>query len=248
MLVNEQRKKLAKRRDKVALEQYRDDGYLADAMVNYLMTLGWTPPGAEAAGSEIVSWPEIEAAFRLEDVTHSPAFFDVKKLAAFNGDYIRQMPLVEFIERAGVELPADWDRDRFAEIAPHIQERLTTLNEVPDKVDFLFWPDGTTIEYDTAGWDKAFGPDWSVPLLRDVIDAYRAVSWTAADLKGGLEAVMEQYSIKLGKAQAPVRLAVTGRAVGPPLFESLEVLGRDETLRRLSSALAAAAGDGVSGG
>ena len=131
VLVNEQRKKLSKRRDKVALEQYRDDGYLADAMVNYLMTLGWTPPGAEAAGSEIVSWDEIEAAFRLEDVTHSPAFFDIKKLAAFNGDYIRQMPLAEFIERADAELPADWNRARFAAIAPHIQERLTTLNEVP---------------------------------------------------------------------------------------------------------------------
>ena len=89
VLVNEQRKKLSKRRDKVALEQYRDEGYLADAMVNYLMTLGWTPPGAEESGSEIVPWTEIEAAFRLEDVTHSPAFFDVKKLAAFNGDYIR---------------------------------------------------------------------------------------------------------------------------------------------------------------
>ena len=99
VLVNEQRKKLSKRRDKVSLEQYRDEGYLADAMVNYLMTLGWTPPGAEEAGSEIVSWDEMEAAFRLEDVTHSPAFFDVKKLAAFNGDYIRAMPLDEFIER-----------------------------------------------------------------------------------------------------------------------------------------------------
>ncbi len=150
VLVNEQRKKLSKRRDKVALEQYRDEGYLADAMVNYLMTLGWTPPGAEAAGSEIVAWPEIEAAFRLDDVTHSPAFFDVKKLAAFNGDYIRMMPLDEFVERAGEELPADWDRARFAAIAPHIQERLTTLREVPEKIDFLFWSDDADVDYDAA--------------------------------------------------------------------------------------------------
>src|SRR6187200_2208575 len=78
VLVNEQRKKLSKRRDKVALEQYCDEGYLPGAMVNYLMTLGWTPPGAE--GSEIVSWAEMEETFRLEDVTHSPAFFDLKKL------------------------------------------------------------------------------------------------------------------------------------------------------------------------
>ncbi len=247
VLVNEQRKKLSKRRDKVALEQYRDDGYLADAMVNYLMTLGWTPPGAEAAGSEIVSWDEIEAAFRLEDVTHSPAFFDVKKLAAFNGEYIRLMAPAEFIERAGAELPNEWDRDRFAAIAPHIQERLITLREVPEKVDFLFWPDGATVEYDQAAWDKAFAPEWSVALLTDVTAAYREIPWTADELKGRLEAAMEPYGIKLGKAQAPVRVAVTGRSVGPPLFESMEVLGRDETLRRLALALAAA-GDAAGGG
>ena len=237
VLVNEQRKKLSKRRDKVALEQYRDEGYLADAMVNYLMTLGWTPPGAEESGSEIASWGEIEAAFRLEDVTHSPAFFDVKKLAAFNGDYIRRMPLDEFIDRAGTELPADWDRERFAAIAPHIQERLTTLLEVPGKVDFLFWPDGEPVEYDEASWDKAFGAEWAIPLLADVIGAYAALAdWTADALKSTLEDVMQRYELKLGKAQAPVRVAVTGRSVGPPLFESLEVLGRDETLRRLTAA------------
>ncbi len=247
VLVNEQRKKLSKRRDKVALEQYRDDGYLPDAMVNYLMTLGWTPPGAEAAGSEIVPWVEIEAAFRLEDVTHSPAFFDVKKLAAFNGDYIRMMSPGEFVERAGQELPVEWDRDRFVAIAPHIQERLTTFREVPDKVDFLFWPDGSAVEYEPAAWDKAFAPDWASPLLSDVIDAYRDAPWNADDLKSSLEAVMEHYSIKLGKAQAPVRVAITGRAVGPPLFESLEVLGREETLRRLVSAVSAAGGDAPSG-
>jgi glutamyl-tRNA synthetase len=243
VLVNDQRKKLSKRRDKVALEQYRDEGYLADAMVNYLMTLGWTPPGAEEAGSEIASWEEMEAAFRLEDVTHSPAFFDVKKLAAFNGDYIRRMPLDEFVARAGGELPADWDRQRFAAIAPHIQERLTTLKEVPGKVDFLFWPSGADVPFDPESWQKAFAPEWAAPLLDDVIDAYGAVEeWTADALKVVLEDVMTRYGVKLGKAQAPVRVAVTGRSVGPPLFESLEVLGRDEVLRRLRAASERAAG------
>jgi glutamyl-tRNA synthetase len=237
VLVNEQRKKLSKRRDKVALEQYRDEGYLADAMVNYLMTLGWTPPGAEEAGSEIVSWAEIEAAFRLEDVTHSPAFFDVKKLAAFNGEYIRMMPVAEFIERAGAELPPEWDRTRFAAIAPHIQERLTTLREVRDKVDFLFWPTDAEVVYDLDSWAKAFGPDWAAPLLADVAAAYAGLDdWIADRLKVVLEDVMARYEVKLGKAQAPVRVAITGRSVGPPLFESMEVLGRDETLRRLALA------------
>jgi glutamyl-tRNA synthetase len=208
-------------------------------MVNYLMTLGWTPPGAEESGSEIASWAEMEAAFRLEDVTHSPAFFDVKKLAAFNGEYIRRMPIEDFIERASAELPAEWDRGRFAEIAPYIQERLTTLIEVPDKVDFLFWPDGAEVDYDPDSWNKAFSAPWAVPLLRDVTAAYGELaerSWTVGALKTALEEIMERYELKLGKAQAPVRVAVTGRAVGPPLFESLEVLGPDETLRRLTAA------------
>jgi len=234
-LVNEQRKKLSKRRDKVGLEQYRDEGYLPDAMVNYLMTLGWTPPG----DSEIVSWPEIEQAFRLEDVTHSPAFFDLKKLNAFNGDYIRMMPLDEFVEAASAELPPEWDRHRFAAIAPHIQQRLVTMREVAGAVDFLFLPPGADIAIDAPSWDKAMQPEWAEPLLRDVRAAYAdVVTWDAATLKATIEQVMDAYGVKLGKAQAPVRVAVTGRSVGPPLFESLEVLGRDETLRRLDVALA----------
>ena len=87
VLVNEARRKLSKRRDKVALEQYRDDGYLSAAMVNYLMTLGWAPKG----DIEIVPWERIEAEFRLEDVTHAPAFFDEKKLTAFNKEYLKAL-------------------------------------------------------------------------------------------------------------------------------------------------------------
>ncbi len=236
VLVNEQRKKLSKRRDKVALEQYRDEGYLAEAMVNYLMTLGWTPPSVD--GSEIATWEEMEAAFRLEDVTHSPAFFDLKKLAAFNGEYIRRLPLESFVARAEEELPADWDRDRFAAIAPYIQERLVTLREVPGKIDFLFVADDE-LSIDDEAWAKAFAPEWAAPLLDDVIGAYGQIEgadWAAAALKVAYEDVMARYELKLGKAQAPVRVAVTGRSVGPPLFESMDVLGRDQTMRRLQLA------------
>jgi glutamyl-tRNA synthetase len=240
VLVNEQRKKLSKRRDKVALEQYRADGILPDAMVNYLMTLGWTMPGSEEAGSEIFPWSEMEAAFRLDDVTPSPAFFDVKKLIAFNKQYIKNMGVDAFVAAVDSELPAEWDRARFREIAPHIMERLETLRDAPALVDFLFLPDGSDPVVDDASWDKAMQPDWAPALLAEVTDAYAehdASSWNADTLKAAIEAVMERHEVKLGKAQAPVRVAVTGRSVGPPLFESLEVLGRDETLRRLRVAL-----------
>ncbi|HEX6869991.1 MAG TPA: glutamate--tRNA ligase, partial [Micromonosporaceae bacterium] len=94
VVVNEKRQKLSKRRDKVALEAYRDEGYLADAMRNYLMLLGWAPSGDR----EIVPWSVIETEFRLEDVNPSPAFFDEKKLRAFNGEYIRALSVADFIE------------------------------------------------------------------------------------------------------------------------------------------------------
>ena len=144
VLVNEQRKKLSKRRDKVALEQYREEGYLADAMVNYLMTLGWSP-----GEQEIQAWSVMEQSFRLEDVNLSPAFFDIKKLGAFNGEYIRMMTTDQLVDAVDPWLPVDWDRERFAEIAPHIQQRLVTLADAPGVVDFLFLHDP---EVDPASW------------------------------------------------------------------------------------------------
>ncbi|MEP1126626.1 MAG: glutamate--tRNA ligase [Ilumatobacter sp.] len=240
VLVNEQRKKLSKRRDKVALESYRDEGILPGAMVNYLMTLGWTPPGAEAAGSEIFTWAEMEADFDLADVTLSPAFFDVRKLVAFNKQYIKNLPLDEFLAAVDAELPVDWDRRRFASIAPHIMERLERLGDAPGLVDFLFLGDGVDPELDHDAWAKASAPDWAAPLLDDVIEAYSALGdgeWTHETLKAAMETAMGPYEVKLGKAQALPRVAVTGRAVGPPLFEAMETLGQIETIRRMRSAV-----------
>jgi glutamyl-tRNA synthetase len=238
VLVNEARKKLSKRRDKVALEMYRDEGYLADAMVNYLMTLGWMPKG----GEEIQSWAQMEGDFRLEDVNHSPAFFDLKKLAAFNGDYIRSMSPAEFLEAsrpwlfgADAPFPADrFDEQVFLAMAPLVQQRCNTLADAPGVIDFLFLEDPAM---DADAWAKATATPEAVAVLRDTLAAYDGLGeWAAEPLKAALEAVAAAHGLKPGKAQAPVRVAVTGRTVGPPLFESLELLGRDETLRRLRNA------------
>ena len=143
VLVNESRKKLSKRRDKVALEQFRDEGYLADAMVNYLMTLGWAPKhtGEGGEATEIVPWHEIVAQFRLEDVTHSPAYFDLKKLAAFNGEYIRKLPTDAFVAACEPFLPTHYDRAVFARVAPLVQTRVVTLADAAPMVDFLIRDD-----------------------------------------------------------------------------------------------------------
>jgi glutamyl-tRNA synthetase len=241
VVVNEKRQKLSKRRDKVALEAYRDEGYLADAMRNYLMLLGWAPSGDR----EIVPWQVIEDEFRLEDVNLSPAFFDEKKLRAFNGEYIRALAPAEFIAACQPWLtgtatipappwPADaFDADAFAAVAPLAQTRIAVLSEIVSYVDFLFL-DAPPI--DEAAWAKAM-KDGAAELLTATIAAFEETQWDAGSLKDALEAVGAERGLKLGKAQAPVRVAVTGRSIGLPLFESLEVLGRERALGRLRAAV-----------
>lgn len=251
VVVNEKRQKLSKRRDKVALEAYRGEGYLADAMRNYLMLLGWAPSGDR----EIVPWSVIEDEFRLEDVNPSPAFFDERKLRAFNGEYIRALAVDEFITAcrpwltgaarpeggppAGTNIPEppwppeDFDAGAFATVAPLAQTRVTVLSEIVPYVDFLFLDQPVVEE---AAWARAMKGEPG-PLLADSIAAYRALpTWEVESLRAALEQVGAAHGLKLGKAQAPVRVAVTGRTVGLPLFESLAVLGRDRTLARLRAA------------
>jgi glutamyl-tRNA synthetase len=243
VVVNEKRQKLSKRRDKVSLEAYRDEGYLAAAMRNYLMLLGWAPTGDR----EIVPWAVIENEFRLEEVNPSPAFFDEKKLRSFNGEYIRALSAEEFAAvcapwLGGTETipappwrPEAFDATVFAMVAPLAQTRIAVLSEIVQNVDFLFLDEPVD---DEAAWAKAM-KEGAADLLEAASAAFAALEdWTAEPLKATLEAVGLERGLKLGKAQAPVRVAVTGRTVGLPLFESLEVLGRERTLARLAAARA----------
>lgn len=237
ILVNEKRQKLSKRRDKVALEAFRDEGYLAEAMRNYLMLLGWAPSG----NREIVAWDDIVAEFRLTEVNPSPAFFDVRKLRAFNGEYIRALPLPAFIQACQPWLrgpdapwrPDAFDGASFTAVAELAQTRIAVLSEIVSNVDFLFLD---VPDIDEAAWAKAMKAG-AADLLAATVAAFEAASWDAETLKAALEAVGAERGLKLGKAQAPVRVAVTGRSIGLPLFESVEVLGRERTLARLRAAL-----------
>ncbi|MFS1298445.1 glutamate--tRNA ligase [Streptosporangium longisporum] len=230
VIVNEKRQKLSKRRDKVALESYRDEGYLAEAMVNYLMLLGWGP----GDDREIMPWSEMVPLFRLQDVNPSPAFFDEKKLRAFNGEYIRALPLAEFVSRCDPWLEPGWDREVFAKVAELAQTRIAVLSEITANVDFLFLDEPV---FDQASWDKAM-KNSAVEILTGYLARLETVAMDPDSLKGALEEVGTEHGLKLGKAQAPVRVAVTGRTVGLPLFESIEVLGRERTAERLRAALA----------
>jgi glutamyl-tRNA synthetase len=237
VIVNEKRQKLSKRRDDVAVEEYRERGYLPEAMRNYLALLGWAPPDDR----EIVPIEEMVATFDIEDVKPSPAFFDVAKLDHVNGEYIRALPVATFVRESLPWLeedppwpPENFDLARFEIVAPMVQERVKTLSEVPAVVDFLFLDQP---KIDPAAWEKGVV---KVPAAGAILDeaaaAFADCAWDTDALHEAVKAVGEAHGLKLGKAQAPIRVAVTGRTVGPPLFESLKALGRERTLDRVHAA------------
>lgn len=237
LIVNDQGKKLSKRRDDVAVEDYRARGFLPDAMVNYLALLGWGPRD----DVEVRPVGDIIDQFELTDISKGSARFDPKKLEHVNGEKIRALPVDEllalarpFVEAAEWYDPDRFDEDRWASVGPLVQERARTLADVPGLVDFLFLDEP---EVDETSWEKVMvkGPD-AAGVLDDALAAYADVAWEADALHETLRSLGEARGLKLGKAQAPVRVAVTGRTVGPPLFEALELLGRDDTLRRLEAA------------
>jgi glutamyl-tRNA synthetase len=238
VIVNERRQKLSKRRDKVALEDYLAEGYLSGALVNYLMLLGWGPRD----GVEIRPYEELESLFRLEDVSKASAFFDVKKLAAFNGEYIRALSVDEFVKACQRWLappyapwaPAQFDASVLQAVAALAQTRLTVLSEITGYVDWLFLEQPPE---DKTSWARAMKPG-AAGILASVRKNWADASWRAETLKNGLEAAAAEHGLNLGKAQAPVRVAVTGRTVGLPLFESVELLGRERTLARIDTAAA----------
>ena len=240
VIVNEQRKKLSKRRDKVALESYQEEGYLAEAMVNYLMLLGWGP----GEDREIMPWSEMMPLFRIQDVNSSSAFFDEKKLRAFNGEYIRELSVDDFIARCRPWLTGEdtpWEADAydpavFAAIAPLAQSRVAVLSEIVPNVDFLFLSEPVE---DDKSWKKAMKPGVGKEMVEAALARFAdpGLEWTADALKTATEETGASLGLKLGKAQAPVRVAVTGRTVGLPLFESLELLGRERVQARLEAAL-----------
>jgi glutamyl-tRNA synthetase len=184
------------------------------------------------------------ALFEIETVNKAAAFFDMKKLDHFNGEYIRSLTVDEFVARSEPFLRGDavpWREDAFspevfAAMAPLVQERVRTLAEVPGYVDFLFL-DKPVI--DDKSWQKVMvsGRDVAVVMLEGMRAELAGCEWTAESIGAALFGFGEARGIGRSKAQAPVRVAVTGRSVGPPLLESLAVLGRERVLARVDAAL-----------
>ncbi|HAZ17395.1 MAG TPA: glutamate--tRNA ligase [Acidimicrobiaceae bacterium] len=240
LLVNEQRKKLSKRRDDVSIGDYRERGYLPEAMVNYLALLGWGPPDEV----EIRPLSEIVDLFRIQDVNKAAAFFDLKKLEHVNSTHLRALDRDDFIDRVSpwVGDDAPWPPERFdaglfSVMVDLVQEKLRTLGDITRFVDFLFLEDPVD---DPESWEKSMV---KAPLAAEMLDGAATVladcAWDTASVLAAVAGVGESLGLKLGKAQAPVRVAVTGRTVGPPLFETMaECMERSEVLRRIARARA----------
>ncbi|HEX3212540.1 MAG TPA: glutamate--tRNA ligase [Actinomycetota bacterium] len=237
LIVGADRRKLSKRRDKLSVQEFRDAGYLPEAMVNYLALLGWSLDDH----TELFSLADLARLFSLERVSRNPAAFDTKKLDALNGHYLRQLEPADFAARAlpfvvAAAYPAP-DPALLAEAAPLVQERVNHLTEVPGMVGFLLTDE---VELDPAAAAKVLTDDGRAFLVEAGKRLEEVEPWTAAGVEATLRGLQEERGLKPRTAFQPVRLAITGRLVSPPLFESMELLGKPRSLARLERAAAVA--------
>ena len=246
-VMGEGNKKLSKRDPESHLAMYKENGYLPEGLVNYLGLLGWSPGGDE----EFFSLAQMAAAFEISRVNPNPARFDLKKCTAINGDWIRALSVddlaqrvVPFLQKSGIvgEPITESQASMIRAATPLVQERMETLAQAPGMLGFLLVADGDLI-MDPADRDKmVVGAGESLAAALTALEPL--ADWTTAAIETALRAALiEGLGLKPRQAFGAVRVAITGRRVSPPLFESMELLGRDSSLARIHAALALA-GDG----
>jgi len=233
LIVSEDGKPLSKRWGDVAVSSYRERGILPEAMMNYLALLGWSYDDR----TNIFSPAELIEKFSLERVGRNPAAFDVAKLEWLNGHYIRELKpdelaerLVPFCARAGIAADTPDGRALLESVVPLLSERLKRLDEAPGMIRFLF----SDVDPDEKAGAALRDQAEYLAAVREALEGLP--EWTTAGIEGVLRALAEVRDLKPRKAFQPVRAAVTGTLVSPPLFESMEILGRDRTLQRLARA------------
>jgi len=243
LVMAEGNKKLSKRDPRSDLIAYRTHGYLPQGLLNYLALLGW----AIGPDRDIFTLDEMVAAFDISRVSQNPARFDEKKCEAINAAHIRLLSPTDFaaaitphLVRAGLlaDPPTDDQARVLVAAAPLVQERVSVLSQAADMLAFLFVAE-EKFAPDPDHAAKALGPD-AAPVLKASVSALSGLSsFDAASIEEALKsALVDGLGLKPRKAFAPVRVALTGRTVSPPLYESLELLGRDRVLARLRRALA----------
>ena len=230
--------KLSKRNGEVSIAWYREQGFLPEAICNYLALLGWSP-GDDV---ENITMEELVQLFTVERVNSSPARFDMKKLEAINGDKIRALTIDDFLSRAlpflmkdGVIQGSDEEIAIVKSALPIIQERIARMNEVTAMLKFLFVED---VIFDAESETKV-KEEPSQHVISQALSALENVNdWKHDVIEAALRAVLiEKLGLKPRLAFGPVRIAVTGSHISPPLFESMELLGRARSLARLKAAV-----------
>ncbi|MEW6336904.1 MAG: glutamate--tRNA ligase [Acidobacteriota bacterium] len=233
LLRNADKSKISKRKNPVSLNYYRRAGYLPEAMLNYLALMGW----AIAADREAFTLEEFIASFELKDITLGGPVFDLDKLTWMNGTYIRALPGAELLARLRADILSD---EHLLEVLPLAHERIEKLEDFVAYASFFFTGD---VEYDAEARAKLIAKKRTAEesaaalagLLEEALDPL--LEWNAATLEAALRGHAERLGWKAGDLFMPVRVAVTGRAASPGLFETMDVLGRELCRRRLRRAV-----------
>ena len=231
--------KLSKRNGEVSIAWYREKGFLPEAICNYLALLGWSP----GDDRENITMQELCELFTVEKVNSSPARFDMKKLEAINGDKIRALTLDAFLEwslpflkSAGVITGTESEISLVKKALPLIQERIVTLSEIPQMLKFLFVHD---FAIETESLPKVTDAASKDVLTRSLSELEPLTQWTHTEIEAALRSsLIDEMGLKPRVAFGAVRIATTGSTISPPLFESMELLGKEACISRLRTALA----------
>jgi glutamyl-tRNA synthetase len=233
-LRNADRSKISKRKNNTSLKWYREQGYLPEAMINFLALMGWSMPN----GEETFTFEDVMREFTFERMATSGPIFDLVKLTAINGKYIRTLSDEELYGRLQPYLPEGLDQERVRKAVPVIKDRLTHLGEFTELTGYLFGPPP---EYDATGLVPKKGtPELARTALQRTRDFLAGLPepWSHEEWENGMRALAADLGMKAGDIFMVLRVAVTGSSVSPPLFESIEILGKEETLKRVDAALA----------
>ncbi|GAA3243439.1 glutamate--tRNA ligase [Pseudonocardia petroleophila] len=247
LVTGEGNRKLSKRDPESNLFLYRERGFVPEGLLNYLALLGWSI----GENRDVFTMDEMVAAFDVSRVSGNSARFDLKKAEAINASHLRALPVEDFARRVqpylaveGVAIDTDADRALLAAAAPLVQERSVVLSDAARMLRFLF-VDGADFVLDEDAASKNLGPD-AAPVLEAALTGLDALQdWSTSAIEESLKAsLIDGLGLKPRKAFAPVRVAVSGRTVSPPLYESMELLGRERSLARLRGGVERAGGLG----
>jgi glutamyl-tRNA synthetase len=248
LILGPDRSKLSKRHGAQSVLEYRDQGYLPEAVLNFLALLGWSLDDK----TEIISRDDLVRHFTLDRLIASPAVFNIEKLDWLNGEYMRAMPvdklaelLIEWLEKPESEgglpasVPRPLDIDYTTRIMPLVRERVKLLSQARDMMAFFYLPDDLELDADML-LGKRFKEDRSearLLLSEALVEAEAVKDWTHDVLEAAFRALTERAEVKAGDLFMLMRVAITGRTVSPPLFETMAILGRDRCIQRLRIAM-----------